>query len=368
MIREATDAGDPIEIPLTFGPYTYVRTIGTGASSVVILARDSTTGENSACKVISRKSLEDERMMEQFVHALDIFQTHHHAHIIGFREVLYTEQNVFLIMEYCERGELISLVGDFETLPLTARYRIFSQILAALAYLHENGVAHRDLKPDNVMLDGQLNAKLADFGFSRRVDGNILMTTPCGSSTYVAPEIILGQEYDGFKSDIWSLGVVLFVLETGCYPWTATNNAQLFYQITHASYSVPSSSSADFRELMEMCLQVDPEKRPSANDLASICASRAGRPTPLPLTRIGPRAKTVRISKPSGVLYHESMARSAIYRQQLSRAGIRQDEEVSVLPILAPSQTTIVKPVIRNELTARTIIAGRQRALRPSRW
>jgi serine/threonine protein kinase len=274
--------------------------------------------------------------MQQFVQALDVLQTQHHPNVIELREVLYTERNVFLVMEYCEGGELISLVGDFEALPQAVRDRIFAQMLKGLCYLHENGVAHRDLKPDNVLLDGKRNAKLADFGFSRRVDGNLLMATPCGSPTYVAPEILLGQDYDGFKADIWSLGVVLYVLETGYYPWSARNDVQLFHQITTASYEVPDTISPEIREMIQACLQLDPEKRPSAQELQRMGALKGGKETLVRGIGIRARATTIALPRPAGILYNASLARSSVYKQHLRRTLPGSGGEAAVLPTLKP--------------------------------
>jgi serine/threonine protein kinase len=349
MIRESTDLGVPIEIPLTFGHYTYVKTIGNGSSSVVVLAVNSVTKKQCACKVVSRKALEDERAMQQFVHAIDIMRTQHSPHVVELYDVIYTEQNVFVIMEYCSGGELISLVNDFGALTLITRYRIFSQILRALAFLHANGIAHRDLKPDNVMLDGDQNAKLADFGFSRRVDGDLLMSTPCGSAVYMAPEILMGNEYDGFKADIWSLGVILYILETGCYPWTAVNNIQLFHQITQAVYTFPDKVSQESQELIDFCLRLDPEARPSAAELIRICASRKGREAPvsplrpIPWGGLGHRARSINLPNSHGALYHASIGRSAVYRHHLGKTAQTGggEGEVTVLPTLKPTGSEI---------------------------
>jgi serine/threonine protein kinase len=327
MIREHTDSGTVVDIPLTFGPYTYLRTIGTGSSSVVVLVVNSQTGDQCACKVINRKTLTDERRMYQFSHSLDILQTHQDPRIVEFREVLYTPTNIFLVMEYCAGGELISLVSDFETLPRAARYRIFWQVLRGVSYLHDHGIAHRDLKPDNIMLDSFQNAKLTDFGLSRLVDGDSLMSTPCGSTVYVAPEIVLGREYDGLKADIWSLGVVLYVLETGCLPWTAASGVALFRQITTAAYVMPPSAPADIAWVIDACLQPDPDCRATAAELLRRCGGR--RETS---SGVVPRSRTTSVPK-AGILYRASAARSAVYRQHLRRATLAEDG-VAGLPCL----------------------------------
>jgi serine/threonine protein kinase len=109
-----------------------------------------------------------------------------------------------------------------------------------------------------------MNVKVGDFGFCRRAQSNALLKTPCGSPDYVAPEILQGSEYDGTKADIWSLGVVLFIFETGKLPWTATNGFQLFQQISNGEYEVPVTIDEDMADLISSCLRHSPDDRPSA--------------------------------------------------------------------------------------------------------
>jgi serine/threonine protein kinase len=179
--------------------------------------------------------------------------------------VIYTEANVYLIMEYCAGGDLVSYVSREMTGTEFERRWIFFQIILGLNWVHECGIAHRDLKPENIILDDNLNAKICDFGFARHTD--TLLTTPCGSVHYVAPEVIQGGAYDGLKADIWSLGIILYVLETGHLPWTTTNNVLLCQQISQALYEVPVTVDEGPSEIISMCVQVDPAARPTTEDL-----------------------------------------------------------------------------------------------------
>jgi serine/threonine protein kinase len=340
MIREYTEHGDAIEIPLSFGHYTYLQTIGNGGCAVVILVADSCTSQHWACKIVSRKRLDDEHILRSFLQEVEIMQTLRHPNVVQFQEVLYTDTLVYLIMEYCSGGELISILGQSTPLPCPVRNQIICQLLTALAFLHANGVAHRDIKPDNILLDADKNVKLGDFGFSRRVNGDLLMQTPCGSPDYVAPEILLGKDYDGLKADIWSVGVVLFALETGRLPWTARSKIMLFQQITNGVYQIPLSVGRDIAQIIDHCLQVEPGRRPTAFDLltsayfkqveAEVPAIRASKAT-VPRPRI-PTTTTNILSQ----AYKQAVARSAVYRHRLGGARHLGDGEVQRLPALSP--------------------------------
>jgi serine/threonine protein kinase len=343
MIREYTEQGDALEIPLTFGRYSYLQTIGTGGCAVVVLVADSQTAQHMACKIVSKKRLADEQILRSFIQEIEIMQSLRHPHVVQFHEVLYTDALVYIIMEYCASGELISLLGQEAPLPCALRSQIICQLLTALAFLHANGIAHRDIKPDNILLDADKNVKLGDFGFSRRVNGAFLMQTPCGSPDYVAPEILLGKDYDGLKADIWSVGVVLFVLETGRIPWTARSNTMLFQQITSGLFQIPISVARDVAEIIDHCLQVDPARRPSAFDLlaspyfkqveAAVPAIHASRAT-IPRPKI-PKTTTSILSQ----TYKQAVARSAVYRHRLGAPRKLGDGEVQRLPALAQDAT-----------------------------
>jgi serine/threonine protein kinase len=135
------------------------------------------------------------------------------------------------------------------------------QILEALAYVHGLGICHRDLKPENILLDVFGDVKINDFGLSRFVRPDGLVDTPCGSPCYVSPECISGRPYDGRKSDLWSVGVIMYALLTGQLPWTKRNQQQLFEQIRKADFVIPAFLSDPCRNLILGLMTVDCERR-----------------------------------------------------------------------------------------------------------
>jgi serine/threonine protein kinase len=267
IIREETDTGEVVEFPATFAGYSYVRTLGCGAFSVVVLVTENATHAQYACKVLSASQTQNPTSMAKFKFEIELLVRAKHENVIAIHELVELDNHVYLVLEYCAHGDLLSHVIDAGQLSFSEIQRLFYELVKALHFIHESGIAHRDVKPENILLDANLHIKLADFGFSRQSDSDYLMETPCGSPFYVAPEIILGESYDGTKSDIWSAGVVLFGLATGALPWTAQNQAMLTYQITNAVYIIPETVDDRIKECILGCMNTDPTARMTAWDL-----------------------------------------------------------------------------------------------------
>jgi serine/threonine protein kinase len=268
MLRGSTLDGTPVSFPSAFNGYSYVKTIGQGVSSLVLLVADGATRGEFACKVMPKAKVPD-------CQEIEIIQSVHHANIVDVREVLVTAETVMIIMEHCVGGHLSNCFGQSSD-----RRRIFLQLARAVGHLHSVGIVHRDLKPENVLLDGDRNVKLADFGFARRLDADSLLGTPCGSPSYAAPEILMGKPYDGRKADVWSLGVLLCQVESGRLPWTATNHVQLYYQISTGSYTLPDGLTPDIAAVVAACLDPQFARRPTVPQLIADIARDPQRVSP----------------------------------------------------------------------------------------
>jgi len=256
-----------LSVPRQFGHYTYVRTIGHGSFSAVLLAKCNKTQELYACKAVSRKMLVEMQIFDRFEQEARILNVLKHPNIVQLIDVVYQEEFIFLVMEYCRNGELFSYIVTRGFLTDREINRIFRQIVSSVSYLHSKQIVHRDIKPENILLDASLNPKLADFGLCRSIKRNALLETPCGSPYYAPPEIIENIEYDGKKSDIWSLGVVLFTMATGTLPWTESNQTQLFIQIRSADIAIPLTLSPPLQQILHLMLQKDPHHRPTADEV-----------------------------------------------------------------------------------------------------
>jgi len=192
-----------------------------------------------------------------------------HAGICRLDAVFETDDVVALALELCEGGELFQKLLKLRAFPESQAVPIFAQIVAAVAFLHANGVVHRDLKMENIMFsDASANAqiKLVDFGFARYASADELLYTPCGTADYVAPELAIheGHAYQRHV-DAWALGVVLFVMLCGFPPFAAKSDIELLQSISHGHFTFPtkywSHISDEAKDLVRALLEVNPKQR-----------------------------------------------------------------------------------------------------------
>ncbi|GJN33991.1 hypothetical protein PR202_gb22622 [Eleusine coracana subsp. coracana] len=266
---EQEAGGEPAR-KLVLGKYELGRVLGQGTFAKVYYARDVSTGGAVAIKVIDKARLRrTEGMVEQLRREISIMRLVRHPHVVGIREVLASRSRVFVVMEYARGGELFAKVARGRLSEDHAR-RYFQQLVAAVGFCHSRGVAHRDLKPENLLLDEEGRLKVTDFGLAAlpeqlRHDG--LLHTQCGTPAYVAPEVLRKRGYDGARADLWSCGVVLYVLLCGFLPFQHDNYVKMYQKIFKAEYQVPPWLSGDARRLIARLLVVDPAKRASVAEI-----------------------------------------------------------------------------------------------------
>jgi serine/threonine-protein kinase HSL1, negative regulator of Swe1 kinase len=175
-------------------------------------------------------------------------------------------------MEYVPGGELFNYISERRGLDEDEAVYLFRQIITALLYCHRINIHHRDLKPENILLDTNThNLKLVDFGMAALQPAGRFLSTPCGSPHYAAPEVIRTKSYDGSKADVWSCGVILFVMLAGYPPFNYTGEErdlkELFRSITNADYVMPDRFSSEAQDLIRRILVADPRKRISIENV-----------------------------------------------------------------------------------------------------
>ncbi|TGZ58046.1 Non-specific serine/threonine protein kinase [Temnothorax longispinosus] len=190
-----------------------------------------------------------------------------HPHIIRLYQVMETEKMIYLVTEYAPGGEIFDHLVRNGRMPEPEARRIFRQIVLAVHYLHQQRVVHRDLKAENLLLDADNNIKLADFGFSNEYTPGVPLSTWCGSPPYAAPEIFEGKHYDGPRADVWSLGVVLYVLVCGALPFDGPTMQLLRSVVVSGKFRIPFFMSADCEKLIRHMLVVEPERRLSISQI-----------------------------------------------------------------------------------------------------
>lgn len=250
-----------ITYPDTIGPYTLCKTIGEGAFSIVKLAYHELYFQYYACKIVPIKMLQEKNLFDRFELEIRVSQLMRHPGVACITDMLKDEHNYYIFMEYYPNGNLLNYIVSKTRLDEDEAKVYIWQIFDALDYIHKLNVSHRDMKPENIMIDNGGHLRISDFGLSRFVADDHLAKTPCGSPCYVSPECISGKNYDGMKSDIWSCGVILYAMVTGMLPWTKRKMHDLFKQIRSGTFSIPHYVSPQCANLIQLLMTVDPDKR-----------------------------------------------------------------------------------------------------------
>ncbi|XP_052272147.1 MAP/microtubule affinity-regulating kinase 3-like isoform X3 [Dreissena polymorpha] len=248
------------------GKYRLIKTIGKGNFAKVKLAKHVPTGREVAIKIIDKTQLNPSSLQKLF-REVRIMKMLDHPNIVKLFEVIETEKTLYLVMEYASGGEVFDyLVAHGRMKEKEARAK-FRQIISAVQYCHQKNIVHRDLKAENLLLDADMNIKIADFGFSNEfVPGNKLDTF-CGSPPYAAPELFQGKKYDGPEVDVWSLGVILYTLVSGSLPFDGQNLKELRERVLRGKYRIPFYMSTDCESLLKRFLVLNPTKRASLEQI-----------------------------------------------------------------------------------------------------
>ncbi|XP_068440408.1 serine/threonine-protein kinase SIK3 homolog isoform X2 [Clinocottus analis] len=265
--------------PARVGHYEIERTIGKGNFAVVKLATHIITKAKVAIKIVDKTQLDEENLKKIF-REVQIMKLLKHPHIIRLYQVMETERMIYLVTEYASGGEIFDhLVAHGRMAEKDARKK-FKQIVAAVHFCHCRNIVHRDLKAENLLLDHNLNIKIADFGFSNLFSRGQLLKTWCGSPPYAAPELFEGKEYDGPKVDIWSLGVVLYVLVCGALPFDGSTLQNLRARVLSGKFRIPFFMSTDCEYLIRHMLVLEPSRRLTMDQINKNKWMRLGDPDP----------------------------------------------------------------------------------------
>jgi len=245
--------------------YELGRLLGQGTFAKVYHARGIRTNQSVAIKVIDKEKVSKVGLIEQIKREISVMRLVRHPNIIQLYEVMATKTKIYFVMEYAKGGELFNKVAKGKLKEDVAR-KYFQQLIDAIDFCHTRGVYHRDIKPENLLLDENEDLKVSDFGLSalaesKRQDG--LLHTTCGTPAYVAPEVINRKGYDGAKADIWSCGVVLYVLLAGYLPFHDSNLMEMYRKIGKSDYKCPNWFPPEVRRLLSKMLDPNPGTRAS---------------------------------------------------------------------------------------------------------
>ena len=247
--------------PAFAGPYILGRTLGRGSYSKVKLGTHRKTGEQVAVKILEKKHLDESpQNLQKVEQEIRLLRLVNHPNILRLLEVIHSRKFLFLVLEYIPGGELFQMLRK-QKLSMEQAFAYFHTVIGAIEYIHNCGICHRDIKPENILVDEDGSLKVADFGMASLVSGDRLLKTSCGSPHYASPEVIHGRAYNGFKSDVWSLGVLYYGFCASCLPFNDTSIQKLLRKVCTGVYTVPPSFPPTLVDFISKLIEVDVDKR-----------------------------------------------------------------------------------------------------------
>ena len=255
------------EAEIRIGPFKLLDPIGKGKFATVFLGIHEESKEKVAIKKIKKSELNNDNLLSK---EINIHKILFHPYLVKMHCVIEKDENIYIITDYCAKGDILNYIIEHGNLNESQSCKYFQQILSSLEYLHKNNICHRDIKPENILLDEYDNVKLSDFGLSKKFEKNELLNTACGSPLYAAPEMLLGKPYKGTNIDVWSLGVSLYIMVCGDFPFDVedgNDQKALIYKIIQGKYIIPDFVSPLLKDLIQRILEIDPDKRITIDEI-----------------------------------------------------------------------------------------------------
>lgn len=269
MLCGRTDNGTIISIPLelhgSIGTYVALKMIGKGSSCIVVEVVESSSSNHYAAKVMSQRDLRMKKLLVNTNKEIDVLRRVHHRNIIEFKEVVTNGDLIYIVMELCNSGDLLKWIvdGRFDNNILEIQ-RVFGEICDAVSYLHKHGIAHGDLKPENIIIGSNDHIKLIDFGYSHTE----LMAgdqEKSGTLYYAAPELFKQGSFNTHMADIWALGVLMFAMETSLFPYNEDEN--IVDQILEGQILYVEDMNPQVRTFIHRLIRVNPIDRPDIDEV-----------------------------------------------------------------------------------------------------
>mmetsp|Transcript_11386 Transcript_11386/g.28036 ORF Transcript_11386/g.28036 Transcript_11386/m.28036 type:complete len:576 (+) Transcript_11386:144-1871(+) len=253
------------------GPYEVSRRqLGHGSVGVVKLAFHKWSGEMVALKIMVQRDIYTQRMEENVRNEIETLSKLDHPHICRLYEVIETPLEMFMAMELAEQ-DLFDYIVTRDRLEENEGRRFFQQLISGLDYCHKRGIVHRDIKPENLLVTKNGCLLITDFGLSAKMKEGELLYDSCGSYNYAAPEVLSGHGYEGPEVDVWSSGVVLYVMLCGSLPFDARTHRELYRKVRRGIYNLPHHMSREARDIIARMLLVDRKERCTLDTVKGHC-------------------------------------------------------------------------------------------------
>ena len=240
--------------------YKITRKLGEGMFSTVKLATHSLTGSKVAIKILEKTRISKIEDKERINREMAIIKRLHHFNIAKLYQIVENKLTIYLIQEHVEGKEFMEYLTKKGKLMENEACKFYHQIISGLDYIHHCGIAHRDFKPENMLLTNDNILKIIDFGLSNTYKNNHLLKTACGSPCYASPEMIQEQSYNGALSDIWSSGIILYLMLCGNLPFYHEQNEVMYKKILSGKFDLPKHLSDNAKDILKKILEVNPKK------------------------------------------------------------------------------------------------------------
>ena len=238
------------------------KKIGEGRFSIVKLGIHSLTKEPVAIKILDKTKIATLEDKERINREIKIMKKINHFNITKLYSVIETKYIIYLVQEYVQGKELNDYLYTKGKLSEIEACKFFHQIISGLSYLHHCGIVHRDFKPENILLTNDNKIlKIIDFGLGNTYEKGQLLKTGCGSPCYIPPEMLKEMGYNGEETDIWSAGIILYLMLCGTLPFYEEDNQLLYQKIIKGEYTIPKYLSEEAKDIIKQILEVDPKKR-----------------------------------------------------------------------------------------------------------
>lgn len=253
------------------GEYVLGKVLGQGAYASVRQAQHTGTGHKVAIKIFDKQRGNWENRKKQIMREVRLLEQVQHPNVVNFYECIDANLHLYIAVELVDGGSMRQYLNRqaYRRLEETHVRRLFYQVCDGLSYLHERCIAHRDVKLENLLLDRSAeHVKVIDFGFAVQcASREQKLKCFCGTPSYMAPEMVMGREYSGFAVDVWALGVLLFVLLSGRFPFKGQTESELYSKIKRGGFQFPDAVSQIPRRLIRGIMRLDHGSRPTAQQI-----------------------------------------------------------------------------------------------------
>lgn len=269
MFYSRTQSGCLIKLPYSFHEYELIRILNSGYYSIVVLVEQKSNHQRFAAKIISKAEMKRKNKIEMVHNEINVLKAMNHPNIIKLYDAFeikngFDDEYFVIIMEYCSNGDLFDYASQTGFKNKYEMKEIFYNFLKAIEYLHNRGISHGDIKPENILLDENLNPKICDFGFCKK---SVISTDQKRNFTiyYAAPEIFKRGDINLLKVDIWAIGITLYCLSELEFPFPLGDEDFVADEII--SGCLTFQTEENLRILVEKCTEMSPSSRPEIKDI-----------------------------------------------------------------------------------------------------